>query len=50
MLIGILLVGIFRTAYGGNEVKIREIPELGYDVNGNSRYVCYKNLFVSDLI
>ncbi len=49
MLIGILLVGIFRTAYGGNEVKIREIPELGYDVNGNSRYVCYKNLLISDL-
>lgn len=49
MLISILLAVIFRTAYGGNEIKIREIPELGYDVNGNSRYVCYKDLLISDL-
>ncbi len=49
MLIGILLIGISRTAYGSNEVKIRAIPELGYDVHGNSRYVCYKDLLILDL-
>ena len=49
MLIGILLIGISRTAYGSNEVKIRAIQELGYDVHGNSRYVCYKDLLILDL-
>ena len=49
VVMGIFLVCILRTAYGSNEVKIRAIPELGYDVNGNSRYVCYKDLLISDL-
>ncbi|RKI80404.1 hypothetical protein D7V83_13895 [bacterium 0.1xD8-71] len=49
ILIGILLAGISRTAYGSNEVKIRAIPELGYDVNENSRYICYKDLLILDL-
>lgn len=49
ILVCISLVCILQTANGSNEIKIREVPELGYDVNGNSRYICYKDLLIFDL-